>query len=387
MQPIDEHTHDLIDRYLLGKLEGEELVDFEIKLALDKEFRQEVEFQRILVGSIRNQRRQELKDYIRKNANIEKHNKRGPIAKPAFWQRTWPRVGAGIIVATGLAILLFRNQDFYKKPQEAAKQEYILDSENEQASQEMAGNEQIAQTDSQIAINNTKPDAVFKEEADHTKTLPPADSVRENEILADAESKDNVEEKAEEKYSQPIMHEKSYSLTAPDFKVFKSQDSIKMDILLKDTVLLVSNLTLSQETGNNTLEDINVTNARSRKEEKQEKSLKKGADSKKKSSATDSAKLTETNTANTSSGLPKAPPVNKSIKVEFWQSPINFKGYKYFRNKLYLYGLKPNDEISIFTYNEKLYLKTQKGIFQLLEQNSYNPFVQVKNPELIENFR
>jgi hypothetical protein len=263
----------------------------------------------------------------------------------------------------------------------------------------MAGTEQFTGTDSQIALENQNVAPGFNKEPEILNALPPADTAQELPGLADAEENKDLEEIAEKKASStpPVLSmERSYSPASQNMQKDRNttafKDSIKFDILLKDTVLLAYSLIITPETENPVKEKETETvlkNSKSKSEEKQESRREKKAETRKKQS-TDSAKLTEiSSTTGANKPIVHKPvaPTNKSIKVEFWQSPINFKGYKYFRNKLYLYGLKPNEEISIFTYNEKLYLKTQKGVFIILEQNSYNPFIQVKNPELIEHFR
>ncbi len=55
------------------------------------------------------------------------------------------------------------------------------------------------------------------------------------------------------------------------------------------------------------------------------------------------------------------------ILVEFWQSPVNFVGYKMSRNKIIIYGLPYDENISIEKIdNDKFYFKC-KNLYYLME--------------------
>ncbi len=54
----------------------------------------------------------------------------------------------------------------------------------------------------------------------------------------------------------------------------------------------------------------------------------------------------------------------KNMKIEFWQSPVNFRGYKYTGNTVQLYGLASNN-VRLFMLNNKLYLRTDGMVYVL----------------------
>ena len=70
------------------------------------------------------------------------------------------------------------------------------------------------------------------------------------------------------------------------------------------------------------------------------------------------------------SGLPAA------YAVEFWKSPINYKGYKLGRNKLVLFGIYQSDDISLVSIGNNLFLKNRDLYFRLEQAEdfcSFNP--------------
>jgi hypothetical protein len=55
-----------------------------------------------------------------------------------------------------------------------------------------------------------------------------------------------------------------------------------------------------------------------------------------------------------------------SFNVEYWQSPINYKGYKLGKNKLVLFGFDTGSAAKMYYYKDEVYLK-QKEIYYRLE--------------------
>lgn len=66
------------------------------------------------------------------------------------------------------------------------------------------------------------------------------------------------------------------------------------------------------------------------------------------------------------------------FQVEFWESPLNFSGYKLSKKKLVLYGLSPQFEYSILKNKDRLYLSYQDIYYVLNETQEFSPFKTVK---------
>ena len=68
---------------------------------------------------------------------------------------------------------------------------------------------------------------------------------------------------------------------------------------------------------------------------------------------------------------------SNSLKVEFWQSPINYKGFKMSRNKLVLYGVNPYDNPSLSLINKTIYLNVKNNKYILEYTDNFLPLRRV----------
>jgi hypothetical protein len=63
--------------------------------------------------------------------------------------------------------------------------------------------------------------------------------------------------------------------------------------------------------------------------------------------------------------------VLRTITVEYWQSPINYKGYKMAPNKLVLFGLSPDEPLSITELNNDVFLKHANNVYKISVGTDY----------------
>jgi len=71
---------------------------------------------------------------------------------------------------------------------------------------------------------------------------------------------------------------------------------------------------------------------------------------------------------------------NNLLKVEFWRSPINYRGYLLTDNKLILYGIYIYEDVSLEIRNNKLYMFYQNNHFLLDKNDDFQPFLSSKLP-------
>ena len=71
-------------------------------------------------------------------------------------------------------------------------------------------------------------------------------------------------------------------------------------------------------------------------------------------------------------------------RVEFWKSPINYKGYKLIKDKLILFGIEQFDLVSLNYFNKKLYIKYLNDYYFIEETDNFRPFVQLKDKKIID---
>ena len=59
---------------------------------------------------------------------------------------------------------------------------------------------------------------------------------------------------------------------------------------------------------------------------------------------------------------------SKSFIVEFWKSPVNYKGYKMGKNKIIFYGIEEPDWVKLYFLDENFYME-YGAVYYLLNQN------------------
>jgi hypothetical protein len=73
--------------------------------------------------------------------------------------------------------------------------------------------------------------------------------------------------------------------------------------------------------------------------------------------------------------------------IEFWQSPLNYKGYKNTRYKLVLYGIAPNENIKLYRLDDNLYLKNQNTVYRIESTSDFKSYDKVTDDALISKLK
>lgn len=76
-----------------------------------------------------------------------------------------------------------------------------------------------------------------------------------------------------------------------------------------------------------------------------------------------------------------------TFKVEFWQSPINYKGYKMTKNKIVLFGVNPEEALKIFHTEDAIFLKQNQNYYRLYFTDEYKQFEKVTDALLISKLK
>lgn len=71
----------------------------------------------------------------------------------------------------------------------------------------------------------------------------------------------------------------------------------------------------------------------------------------------------------------------KPIHVEFWESPVNYKGYKINGNNLILFGIDPSDTLRFERHEEGVWMYHGNGIYLLKPTTEFSPFEPVRIEE------
>jgi len=83
----------------------------------------------------------------------------------------------------------------------------------------------------------------------------------------------------------------------------------------------------------------------------------------------------------------KIPKESFQYSVEFWESPLNYKGYKRTRNRIVLYGIKDADLVSFTILENTLYMKYINDYYVLENNPVFQHLYPLRNQQLISKLR
>ena len=77
----------------------------------------------------------------------------------------------------------------------------------------------------------------------------------------------------------------------------------------------------------------------------------------------------------------------KNFTVEFWRSPLNYKGYKLTRSRLVLFGFTAEDQIALYKLENVMYMKSPGGIFRLENTSDFRPLERVTDDAVLARLK
>lgn len=69
--------------------------------------------------------------------------------------------------------------------------------------------------------------------------------------------------------------------------------------------------------------------------------------------------------------------------IEYWQSPLNYRGYKTQKNKIILYGLNKDESLKLLRLKDKLYIKFQNQYSVIENYTEYHSFEKVFDQQIL----
>jgi hypothetical protein len=75
----------------------------------------------------------------------------------------------------------------------------------------------------------------------------------------------------------------------------------------------------------------------------------------------------------------------EGLSIEFWNSPIDYHGYKLSLSKLIIYGVSPQLNYDLYKKNSLYYLTNENVCFQLKENSEFSTYIQVDSKILIND--
>ena len=344
-----QHIHEWIDQYLNGELVGQELDKFKIRLKDDPDFLRQVQVQKAIIQEIEAQRGVELK------AMLAARTKRSSGLIIPFGRR--PMAIAAIILSVlALGLLLkinmpFSPNDLAENTEEAPPPVQEIPSDE---SQKLSDTQQMRVDDSVTVESNAEmPEEPTPEIAvveDEVEMAAPEES---DVLLSDQDAGESISD----------LREKESKLDGSNVK--PTRDSMIGAKMI--TVTAYSMPTVRKD-------QVEVVDPSNTDDEK------KGIFKRKTKTEQTAAKEVETEDE-VSSDFVKTP--KGAIRVEYWVSIVNFRGYKFDGSKLLLFDTPTSASIAIKEYNQQTYLVKNGSYYQLVPNNAFNQLRKVSDESLL----
>lgn len=73
----------------------------------------------------------------------------------------------------------------------------------------------------------------------------------------------------------------------------------------------------------------------------------------------------------------------RKMTIEFWESPLHYRGYKLTRSRLVLFGLGQERNIALYKLNNLLYLKSSNGVFRLEGSSDFRQLERITDEGIL----
>jgi hypothetical protein len=100
----------------------------------------------------------------------------------------------------------------------------------------------------------------------------------------------------------------------------------------------------------------------------------------------DAASANSDSLLNKISGIKKETP-GATYKVEYWMSPLNYRGYKLLKNKIILYGINPAENLKIYKIDGVVYCKNSSLVYKLDYSPEFRYFEIVSDESVIAKIK
>jgi hypothetical protein len=83
-------------------------------------------------------------------------------------------------------------------------------------------------------------------------------------------------------------------------------------------------------------------------------------------------------------GSPNHPVV---YRIEYWKSPLNYKGFRMIKSTIVAFGLSPEESAQLYSLNDVIYLKHGISVFRLGETDEFLPFKREIDEDLLKQLK
>lgn len=329
----ESHT-DLFNAYLKRTLSDAELMAFEKRLKDDKEFADDFNFHQLMVEGVKVHARAELKQFLSQNSAPAK----GKTIR--FSNMQWAAAAVIVVIIGIYAVTQFYIQpkkeiDLAIKSPEHKTPELNIDTNSIEVPPEQRMTDSIQATESKEETTIVSAETIIMDDAGS----PPAIDDVSDKDLGMAESE--------------------------NFKIEDKKYEVVSEKKLKDTIVYLYSLAYEEPSYSN-------NNYRNKK---------LGVSKLPSNSNTKPATADKVDTEGTKKKSQKASAIK--ITIEFWQSPVNFKGYKYWGNTVQLYGAD-QATARLFIINNEFYLRDNGKVYLLLISPDATAFKPILDDQLTQ---
>jgi hypothetical protein len=74
--------------------------------------------------------------------------------------------------------------------------------------------------------------------------------------------------------------------------------------------------------------------------------------------------------------------IKQQLNVEFWLSPVNYRGYKFGNNRLVLFGVEEPDQVRLYHFKDDLYMSLQGYYYKLTPISEFGSYTRIKDNEV-----
>ena len=75
------------------------------------------------------------------------------------------------------------------------------------------------------------------------------------------------------------------------------------------------------------------------------------------------------------------------FNIEYWQSPLNYKGYKMSKYKMVLYGIAASDGMKVYKLDDIIYLKNASMVYRLDNTGDFKPYERITDEVIINRLK
>jgi len=367
------------DAYLFGGMDEDEQLLFESSLATDEDLAQEFELHQLITEGISAEKEARFRAVL-------DQQRQDTFIGANTWGKKFTIASAAIVAMGFLAVLfaMYRTNNPLKK---------LAITETEQVDSEpIEQNNKVSKKEADIKANERQEDVKVSAPEEEILRVVEDDIADENEMANNELEVDSDEElefnhdldandKRDEKWS-PVKAESTDGVT----RELENEDDavvIAKDRLLSKETIVIEERQFSAVPSARKVDAITLSSAESSKSKK--RFSKKSVESKVNNTPVDSAEKTDKEKLRV--GYLDTTNVAKRkerIAVEYYKSPLNYKGYSYNERlkQISVYGLSTTNS-KLVKYQNVLYLKNGENYYKMIPTSTYIKFNKVTDSILI----